>query len=75
MDEAVVPIVRPVIVVMSAEVPVRVVIAPLIPRIVDDSAAPIVVPVSVVTLAEAYPSVVPVSVVMFADVIVALETV
>jgi hypothetical protein len=38
---------------MSAEVPVRVVIAPLMPRIVDDSAAPIVVPVTVVILADA----------------------
>lgn len=36
-----------------AEVLLRFVIDPLMPRIVDDSAAPIVVPVTVVILADA----------------------
>ena len=52
MEEAVVPIVKPVIVVMSADVPVKVVIAPLTPRIVAEAVVPIVVPVTVVILAE-----------------------
>ena len=43
----------PVIVVMSADVPVRVVIEPEIPRIVAEAVVPIVVPVIVVILAEA----------------------
>lgn len=51
---------------IAAEVVLKFVIVPLTPRIVDDAAAPIVTPVTVVILAEAYPRVVPVIVVTFA---------
>lgn len=56
------PIVRPVMVVISADVPVRVVIAPLMPRIVDEVVLPIVNPVIVAISAD-----VPVKVVIAPD--------
>jgi hypothetical protein len=53
---------------MLAEVLLRFVIVPLIPLMVDEATAPIVVPVTVVILAD-----VPVSVVIVAEVNVALD--
>ena len=57
-----------------AEVELKFVIVPLTPRIVDDAAAPIVTPVTVVMLADAYPRVVPPSVVILAEACVAVVT-